>query len=170
MGKWTVNSNSLIYLSFSIPFPCSPGHRQWWVRYNHTDCTLTAPSAKLASEVPPEGNCPGQTWDAANANVLRAKPSYLHTCLHMLSTYLHFLPVSATDLGINRSQHRKSSLTSVQSYISLTFIIMTFVSKSVKHEINFENHSTGFTWIIHMFKVNWTLQDLLYTDLFLIRV
>lgn len=33
----------------------------------------------------------------------------------------------------------KSSLTSVQSYIPLTSITMTFVSKSLKREINFEN-------------------------------
>lgn len=157
MGKWTLNSSSLKYLRLSIPFPCCPrpmaGQPQplWW----HPHGSL----CKAGQQSPTKRNCSGHTWDAVNANVLRVKPSYLHTCLHLLSTYLLFSSLCATGSGINRSQHSKSSLTSVQSYISLTFIIITFVSKPVKHEINFETHSTGFTWITHMFKVNWTLQD-----------
>lgn len=137
MGKWRVNSAPLKYSSFFFPFPCSSGHCQWPTSHDHTDVTLTAPSAKLDSEILAEGNCPGHTWDVSD--VLRAKPSSLHTHPHMPSAHPSFS--SSCDIpasGTHRSQSW-SSPASVQSYFSLTFVIMTFVSRSCKHEINFEN-------------------------------
>lgn len=71
MGKWRVNSAPLKYSSFFFPFPCSKGHCQWPTSHNHTDVTLTAPSAKLDNEILAERNCPGHTWDVLD--VLRDK-------------------------------------------------------------------------------------------------
>lgn len=129
-----MNSAPLKYSSFFFPFPCSSGHCQGPTSHDHTDVTSLQSWTVKSWQKETVQDTPGMFLMCSGV-----KPSSLHSHPHVPSAHPSFS--SFCDIP-SLSTHRRqswSSPASVQSYFSLTFIIMTFVSRSCKHEINFEN-------------------------------
>lgn len=133
MGKWRVNPAPLQYSSFFV----SIATFQWTLPVAHQ------PQAHWCH--PHCSFCKAGQWNPGRRKLSRTHleclwcpPSILTLiCPQLISAF--YPSVTSPASGTHRSQHWECSPASVHSYIALTFIIMTFVSRSCKHEISFEN-------------------------------